>query len=105
MSTTTRGNFFQRVMDENTQNNKDMNLSTRSKKIQNQSFTSIQKSLNKLAKIRTNNTHWSMRDHDPSYCTNGIGGKQSIFRNTVNLYTNDPSMYRSDNYNRSDCHT
>jgi hypothetical protein len=36
-----KGSFFQRVMEENNQNNKDMNMSTRSKKASNMSFSSI----------------------------------------------------------------
>jgi hypothetical protein len=48
MNLTAKSSFFLRVIDENNQNNKDMNLSQKSKKGSNMSFTSIQKSLNKL---------------------------------------------------------
>ena len=36
------------------------------------------------------------------YVTNGVGGKQNIFKQAQTLYTNDPNMYRESAYNRTD---
>ena len=66
------------------------------------SFNNIQNSINKLQKVQQNNLHWSLRDQDSMYVTNGVGGKQNIFKQAQTLYTNDPNMYRESAYNRTD---
>ena len=65
-------------------------------------FNNVQNSISKLQRIQQSNAHWSLRDNDPKYVTTGVGGKQNIFRQAQNLFTNDPNMYKESGYNRTD---
>lgn len=93
------GGLYQRIQEESNATNRSTKLSNGFKSAKNVSFQNVQKSLHRLSTLGQMRNGWSLRDQLPGQFTVGVGGKQNTFRNTQNLFTNDPGLFRETGFN------